>query len=161
MGNNQKINIAKQHFNRAYKSHLSGKIDEAIEDYRESIKYYPTAKAYTFLGWAYSLQGKYEQAIVECLKAVEIDPNYGNPYNDIGSYLISLERSEEAIYWLRQALDKPDYETKHYAYYNLGRIYEKKGDWFGALALFNEALNYDSDYELAQKGVIRITTLLN
>jgi len=26
-----------------------------------------------------------EEATAECLRAIEIDPDFGNPYNDIGS----------------------------------------------------------------------------
>jgi tetratricopeptide (TPR) repeat protein len=29
-----------------------------------------------------------DDAIAECKKAVELDPDLGNPYNDIGAYLI-------------------------------------------------------------------------
>ena len=52
---------------------------------------YPTAEAYTFLGWTYHFQGRIEDAIAECKRAIEVDPEFGNPYNDIGAYLIELE----------------------------------------------------------------------
>ena len=32
--------------------------------------------------------GKLDEAIEECYKAIDRDPDFGNPYNDIGAYLI-------------------------------------------------------------------------
>src|SRR5688500_19484746 len=46
---------------------------------------YPTAEAHTFLGWVYSFQKRYDEAIAECLEAIRVDETLGNPYNDIRS----------------------------------------------------------------------------
>lgn len=157
----EKIALASDYFTRAYDLHLKGKIDDAIKNYILSIECHPTAKAHTYLGWALSLKGKYEDAIDECEVAVELDPEYGNPYNDIGSYLISLKRYDEAISWLERALEISGYELRHYPYYNLGRIYEEKGEWFSARKYYDDALKINPDYELAKSALLRITTLLN
>lgn len=153
--------IATAHFETAYKLHRDGKLEEAIDAYKLSIQYFPTAKAHTFLGWAYSLQGKFEDAISECLIAIELDPDYGNPYNDIGSYLISLNKPDKAVEWLEKAMDAADYEEKYYPFYNLGVIQEKKGDWINAMKSYNQSLLINPDFEAAQSAVLRLTTLLN
>ena len=57
-----------------------------------------------FLGWTYSYQGRLDDAIPECQKAIEVDPEFGNPYNDIGAYLIEQQKHDEAIPWLERAL---------------------------------------------------------
>ena len=62
--------------------------ETAIRLYQASIKVFPTAEAYTFLGWAYSFQGEYDRAVTECPAAIAVDSTSGNPYNDIGSYLL-------------------------------------------------------------------------
>jgi tetratricopeptide (TPR) repeat protein len=87
----------------AYRRQMAGDLDGAIETYRRSIAVWPTAEAHTFLGWTYSFQGRLEEATAECLRAVEIDPDFGNPYNDIGDYLIQQDRLDEAIPWLERA----------------------------------------------------------
>lgn len=161
MAQKDKVEIAEEYFKKAYSAHLKGDLPVAIEAYKISIDYNPTAKAYTFLGWAYSLQGKFDEAIEQCKIAISIDPSYGNPYNDIGSYLISLKKYDEAIDWLEKAIKAPDYEPRHYPYYNLGNIYEKKGDWFTALNYYNESLAIDPNYDSAKTAVIRLTSLLN
>ena len=82
----------------AYQAQMEGDYDRAVELYQSSLELHPTAEAYTFLGWTYHFQGRIEEAIAEC-KRVEVDRT-GNPYNDIGAYLIKLARYEEAIPWL-------------------------------------------------------------
>ena len=66
------------------KHHLRGDLERAIELYTKSLGLYPTAEAYTFHGWAYSFQGRADEAIEECKKAIAVDPTFGNPYNDMG-----------------------------------------------------------------------------
>lgn len=161
MINKEKILLASEYFDKAYKLHLSGNIMAAIEAYKKSIGFYPTPKAHTFLGWAFSLNGSFEEAIEECKIAIELDPDYGNPYNDIGSYLINLGRHDEAIYWLEKAIEAPNYEPRHFPYYNLGRIYEKKGDWYTALKYYSDALENSPDYELAKNAFVRLTAMMN
>lgn len=161
MVDSSRFEIAKDYFNKAYKLQVEGKIDEAIDNYRISIDLYPTAEAHTFLGWAYSMLGKFEDAIDECHIAIEIDVDYGNPYNDIGSYLVTLERYDEAITWFEKAINAPRYLPRHFPYYNLGKIYEKKGNWYKALEYYNDTIKINPDYEPAKKAFIKITTLLN
>lgn len=156
-----KIHLAIEYFNKAYQLHMSGNIKDAIEAYKKSIYYYPTPKAHTFLGWAFSLNGRFEEAIDECKIAIELDPNFGNPYNDIGSYLINMGKYDEAIYWLEKAIEAPDYEPRHFPFYNLGRVYEKKGDWFTALSYYSEALKINPNFELAKNAFIKLTAMLN
>ncbi len=148
-------------FNLAYKFHLGGQIDEAIGYYKRSINNFPTAKAHTFLGWALSLQGKFVEAIDECKAAIELDPDFGNPYNDIGSYLIMLRQYHEAIPWLEKALDAPNYDLRYFALYNLGIVYEKTGDWNAAISFYKDALEINPDYSQAEASLTKLTSLLN
>ena len=73
---------------QAYACQMRKELDEAVELYQESLALFPTAEAHTFLGWTYSFQGRLDEAIAECRKAIALDPDFGNPYNDIGVYLI-------------------------------------------------------------------------
>lgn len=114
-------------------------LDQAVALYRESIALHPTAEAHTFLGWAMSWRGDVQGAIDECKKAIEVDPDFGNPYNDIGAYLIELERHEEAIPWLEKAKLAPRYDPKQFPYMNLSRIYMAKGKMSLAIKELEEA----------------------
>jgi len=122
------------------KHHLRGDVQHAIELYSQSIGLYPTAEAYTFRGWACSSQGRVDEAIEECKKAIAVDPTFGNPYNDIGSYLVRKGKLDEAMEWLEKAKSAPRYEPRHFPYMNLGRIYAKKGMVLRAIREFEGAL---------------------
>lgn len=148
-------------FEEGYQKQIKGKLDEAIQLYRESLELHESAEAHTFLGWAYSMKGQYDQAIEECRRAIEIDPDYGNPYNDIGSYLIERGELDDAIPWLEKATQAARYDNYCYPYYNLGRVWEKKGDWKKALWHYQSALRENSKYTLACRSQNRILALLN
>lgn len=155
------IEQAWQLLQQAYKSQMEGDYDRAVELYKNSLELHPTAEAHTFLGWTYHYQGKIEEAIAECKKAIEVDPDFGNPYNDIGSYLIALGRSDEAIPWLEQAIAAPRYDPRHYPYFNLGRAYYAKGMINRAREYFQEALRIEPRYALARQAVENIRRMVN
>jgi tetratricopeptide (TPR) repeat protein len=140
-------------FHEGYRVQMEGKLEEAVRLYRESIASRPTAEAHTFLGWTYSFQGKYEDAIAECQKAIAVDPDFGNPYNDIGAYLIGLGRLDEAIPWLERATRARRYEAYHYPHFNLGRVYLSKGMLKKALEEFQQALAIEPKYTLARQAI--------
>ena len=146
---------------QAYHEQMSGNLEDAIRLYQASLACYPTAEAHTFLGWSYSFQGRYDEAIAECKKAIGIDPEFGNPYNDIGSYLIHEGQFDAAIPWLEQAIDAPRYEVRHYPHCNLGRIYRAKGLLKKAMAEFEKALGIEPSYPYALQELAELRSLLN
>lgn len=153
--------IAQEIFKKAYELQTAGELNEAIEQYQKSIDIFPTAEAYTFLGWTYSFQHRYEEAINACEEAIKVDPDFGNPYNDIGAYLIELGRSDEAILWLQKATSAKRYDSYCYPHYNLGRIYEQKGRWQDALRSYEDSLKANPNYSLAKKSFNHLKALLN
>lgn len=136
-------------FERGYKHQMRGELADAILLYKRSLEAFPTAEAHTFLGWTYSMMARYEEAIAECEKAIAVDPAFGNPYNDIGAYLIELGQWEEAIPWLEKATAAARYEVPQFAHMNLGRVYEHEGDYETALACYEQALAIDPLYRTA------------
>jgi tetratricopeptide (TPR) repeat protein len=135
----------------AMKHQMAREFDQAIRLYKESIAIYPTADAHTYLGWAYSFQGRLNEAIAQCEIAIELDPEFGNPYNDIGVYLMQQQRLDDAIPWLERAKSATRYEPRHFPYINLGRVYLNKGMIQKALEEFGGALKINpDDHELAQ-----------
>jgi Tfp pilus assembly protein PilF len=148
-------------FQEAYRRQMAGDLEGAIAAYQQSIALYPTAEAHTFLGWTYSFQGRYEEAIAECKEAIAVDADFGNPYNDIGSYLIKLERLDEAVPWLEAAVEARRYEPRHYPHCNLGQVYWKKGMLARAAEEFERALAIAPDYPFARAALDAIRKQLN
>ncbi|HXI65458.1 MAG TPA: tetratricopeptide repeat protein [Gemmatimonadales bacterium] len=148
-------------FERAYQCQLAGDLAGAMQLYQASLAEQPTAEAYTFLGWVYSFERRYDAAIAECKRAIVTDPTFGNPYNDIGCYLMALGRDEEAIPWLRQAMNATRYEAPHFPHVNLARIHEKKGRVLDAVAEYGRALEKLPGYTPALGGLRRLQGKVN
>src|ERR1041385_4979442 len=148
--------LADRFFQEAHRQQMKGELTEAVELYTQSIESYPTAEAHTFLGWTYSMLGRLDDAIDECKRAIEVDPDFGNPYNDIGAYLIQKGELDQAIPWLEQALLAPRYDSYCYPHMNLGRVYEAKRQWLRAKDEYRKALEQKSDYTPAKQGIARI-----
>jgi tetratricopeptide (TPR) repeat protein len=136
----QTLRRATELWRQGYRHQTGGNVDRAIELYRQSIELYPTAEAHTFLGWAMSFQGHLAEATEECLRAIEIDAEFGNPYNDIGVYLMQQDKLDESISWLEKAKQAKRYEPRQFPFLNLGRIYIRQGRWWEALRELEEAV---------------------
>jgi Tfp pilus assembly protein PilF len=161
MANNELKQRAGEYFRRAYEHQQKGEYEEAIELYSHSIEAFPTAEAYTFRGWAYSSQSNYAQAIADCRRAIKIDPDFGNPYNDIGAYLIEQGQWEASIPWFNKALMAPRYESYCFPHFNLGRAYEHKREWSKARQHYLRALQLNAQYGLAYRALRRLQAMWN
>jgi Tfp pilus assembly protein PilF len=148
-------------FCKAYEHQIAGELGAAIVNYKKSIEIHPTAEAHTFLGWTYGFLERFDQAIGECRRAIELDPELGNPYNDIGAYLIEKGCFDEAAEYLERALGAKRYETPYFAHYNLGRVWEGKGDRPRAIRSYRRALKENPDYRLARIALWKIGGFFN
>jgi Tfp pilus assembly protein PilF len=145
----------------AYGHQMKGEFDQAIALYRQSIAAHPTAEAHTFLGWALSFQGRLDEAMRECFRAIEIDPDFGNPYNDIGVYLMQQEHLDEAVPWLEKAKRATRYEPRQFPYMNLARIFTKQGKWWDALRELEAAVRAAPDARDAHRALHELRARLN
>ena len=152
---------ASQLFLEAYRQQMNGELEKAVELYQKSIEIFPTAEAHTFLGWTYSFTGDYDRAIAECRRAIELDPDFGNPYNDIGAYLIEKGQLNEAIPWLEKATCARRYENPEFPYCNLGRIWELKHDIPRALRAYQKALEMKPSHPAARAAIHRLKARFN
>lgn len=103
-------------------------LETSREAYAASLAMAPSAEAYTFRGWVESFRGRYQEAIEDCERAIEVDPTLGNPYNDIGCYLLELGEFDEAEDWFHQAAEAQRYQAPHYPYLNLARVHLHRGE---------------------------------
>jgi len=138
-----------------------GQVQQAIELFDESIAARPTAEGYTFRGWALSYLGRLDEATEDCKRAIELDPDFGNPYNDIGVYLMQQGRLDEAIPWLERAKQARRYEPRHYPFTNLGAVYERKGRWRDAMREYEGALQIEPRHLPARRALARLRAQTN
>jgi len=152
---------AKQLFQEAYDAQLACDYDRAIELYKRSIETYPTAEAHTFLGWVYSFEQRYDEAIAECLEAIRVDETLGNPYNDIGSYLLAKGDNYGCVRWFKRALLAPRYESYAFPHFNLGRVYEARRRFLDAARHYGLALEEKPEFAEAAVALRRMQAKLN
>jgi|ERR1035438_790336 tetratricopeptide (TPR) repeat protein len=141
---------------KAHQLHMKGELDKAIGLYTKSIEIFPTAEAYTFRGWARSFEKDFASAIEDCHRAIDLDPEFGNPYNDIGAYYLEQGEPDEAIPWLHMALKAKRYESYCFPQFNLGRVFEAKGQFDKSLEHYRHALEENPTYAPAAKAVERV-----
>jgi tetratricopeptide (TPR) repeat protein len=144
-----------------YELQAQGLWAEAMACYRRSIETYPSAEAHTFLGWVYSFLKLYDEAIVECRLAIALDPDYGNPYNDIGAYLMELGDDYAAVPWFERALRARRYDARSFPHFNLGRINERRGQWRQAIECYRRAERENANHEMAKMARVRLQARLN
>jgi tetratricopeptide (TPR) repeat protein len=148
-------------FRRAFEAQQVEDYEEAISLYKLSIAAYPTAEAHTFLGWVYSFQRRYDEAIEECLEAIRIDETFGNPYNDIGSYLVAQGDLYNSVKWFKRALLAPRYESYAFPHMNLARVYEQRGRLLEAARHYGLALEQEPGYTQAANALRKLQARLN
>ena len=152
---------AREFWQRGTAKLLSGELQEAVALFTRSLEAHPTAEAYTFRGWAYSFEGRLAEAILECQKAIATDPAFGNPYNDIGAYLIQKGDMHGAVPWLERAIRAKRYECYFYPHFNLGRVYEHQGQLIRAMNCYKAAWDLNRNYQEAMNGFRRIQARLS
>lgn len=100
-------------------------------------------------------------AIAECKKALALDPEFGNPWNDIGAYLIELGDPQQAIPYHERGPGTRRDNSHEFAYVNLGRAYVLLGRFDEAIEAFKWALDIDPTYQPARDALISLIARFN
>lgn len=129
---------------------------KAKDFFAKAINLKETPEALTLLAWVQSLLGNTEDAKKLCLKAIEIDPGYGPPYNDLGIFLMEEGSYEESLKWFEKAKKSIDYQNREYPYINSGRVYMKIKKYDQALNQLQMALTLVPTHQVLHKTVERL-----
>lgn len=106
-----------KYFKACRSNFFLGKYDLAVENGLEAKSpFFKTVRdgdpVELFLGMAYQMTGKGEQALQEFEKGLVIHPNNARIFNAIGSYQTSIKNYSKAIEYLKRGLElKPEYIT--------------------------------------------------
>ncbi len=114
--------------------------DEALESFERAKSFKETAEILTLIAWVHSILGNNEKSKSLCIKAIGLDPDYGPPYNDLGSLLLAEGQLEESLKWFSLAKKASKYQNKEYPYINSGRALLMKGKNREALEEFEKAI---------------------
>jgi tetratricopeptide (TPR) repeat protein len=117
-------NPVKELFEQATLAYSQKEYDKSIQLYEQIIKIYPNfAPAYNYMGLAHKAKPETNLSSITWMfeKAIEITPDYVDPYDNLGKIYYSLgdfDKAEE--YELKALAIKPDFPTAHLT---LGWIY--------------------------------------
>ncbi|MBK22793.1 MAG: hypothetical protein CME70_02210 [Halobacteriovorax sp.] len=141
---------------------------KALNLFNRALNYVETAEVLTLLGWTYSLMEDLEQAKSYCLRAIQVDENYGPPYNDLGTYLLNDGQIDESLKWFDLAKKAINYQNREYPYINAGRAWMLKKNLTRALDEFSKALSLapyneelHSTVEKLKKSIHKSTDKIN
>ncbi len=129
---------------------------ESMREYQRAIELKPNyATAHQWLGNDSLVSyGRFDEAIAEGKRAVELDPLSPVINADLGVTFYLARRYDDAVEQLQKTLTIDP--TFFYAHYNLGTALQLKGNLTGAIAEYEKAkqLSYDS-YVLALLGAAK------
>jgi len=110
----------------------------------QQILRYSFARSHYILGVGYTERQEIEQAAHEYLLALNIDPNYGEAWNNLGRLYFTAGQLDQAeICWTKAVEAKP---TLAEAHNNLGSFFAAKEDFVSAAAAFTRAAELQRDY---------------
>jgi len=98
------------------------------------------------LATAYDQRGLSSEALAHYQKALALKPDFPEALNALGAYYAARGQYDLAEPCFQKALANPFYETPHLALYNLGLVYEKKGDLETALKQYQQAVRFQPAY---------------
>jgi tetratricopeptide (TPR) repeat protein len=138
-------NLAEAHNALAMVLFLYLDISGSIPEFKRAIALNPNyATAHHWYGFnPLSTLGRFDEAIAESKRAVELDPLSPVINSDLGSNLMVARRYDEAIAQLRKTLEiDPTFSLAHGA---LGEALQFKGDLPGAIAEYTKAQELGAD----------------
>ena len=126
------------HNARGLEQFSKGKVEQAVREYAEAIRAYPSlAAAHNNLGSAHFAAGRFAEAAASFRRAAEIDQNYGQALFNLALAEIKLGREKEAGDALTAAAR---------AYHASGDTHLKAGRLKEAEEAFRGMLQIDPDY---------------
>lgn len=100
-----------------------------------------------FKGVQYDDQGKYEQAINEFTKAIELNPGYADIYNKRGLSYYNQEKYDQAIGDYNKAIEINSKYVE--AFNNRGIVYYQQEQYDQAISNYTKAIEIDPTYAKA------------
>ncbi|HEX4637898.1 MAG TPA: tetratricopeptide repeat protein [Chthoniobacterales bacterium] len=131
-------------------------LPRSVREFQRAIELQPgSATAHHWYGNGPLIAlGRFEEAIAEGKKSVELDPLSPVINADYGVTLYQARRYDEAAAQLRKTLEFDP--TFFYTHYNLGIVLQLKGDLSGAIAEYEKAKQLSDDpYVLALWGAAK------
>ncbi len=137
------------HFLYGSSLYWSGKVDDAMSEYREGLRLNPKeALGYQLLGIAWGWKGDISQAQENFERAAALNPYKADTHMNLGSTYMAQKKWDKALDEYRRAVELAPREPLYH--YQLGTLYDLMGRDAQAEASYKKALHYFVRYEDAQ-----------
>ena len=132
--------------------YTQGQLQQALSKATQMLERFPNSVVlYNIAGASNAGLMQFDAAINNYKKALKINPDYPDAYNNMGNALKDKGDLEAAIESYKQALKiKPDYAQ---AYNNMGIALKGKGDLEAAIESYKQALKIKPDYAQAYNNM--------
>jgi tetratricopeptide (TPR) repeat protein/S1-C subfamily serine protease len=118
--------------------------DEGLAAITQAITLAPRALWYLNRGILYHNQQKYNLALADYTKAIELNPNYAKAYNNRGTLYDDQQKYELALADYNQAIELNRNNAQ--AYYNRGNLYYELQKYDLALSDYNKAIDINPNF---------------
>ena len=132
-----------------------GKVQQAFVEFQHAYELNPQNKEALYaIGIIYLLDfDEIPKAIDFFQKAVKIDPNYAEAYNNLGYAHAKMGKFDAAIPFYKKAVSNLLYATPEMAFVNMGRAYYRLGRYDEASAAYKEAIKRAPNFDLPYLGL--------
>lgn len=121
-----------------------GQLTDAIQTYQRAVELNPVdVEAHHTLGVLFTQVEEIEQAQLHFDKVVSLNPSHFNALYELGHIYTDKQDYMRALYYFKEATK----QTQHHPYLlsNMAYVLFKLGDMEGAVAAYNDALEYGTD----------------
>ena len=134
------------HFLYGASLYWSGKVDDAMSEYREGLRLAPnSAMGYQLLGIAWGWKGDIAQAQENFERAAQLDPYKADTHMNLGSTYGAQKKFDKALDEYRRAVELAPREALYH--YQLGMLYDFLGRDAQAEESYKKALKHFDRYE--------------
>lgn len=146
----------------AYLYNLKGLMHMSLRQYTEAEKALRTgiklAPNWLYphhnLGMMFTYVYKYDSALHYLDKALKLDSNYQTTFGGIAYMYTAKGENQTALTWVKKGLEKDP--TDPYLWSQQGYLYYYMKEWDKALASFHQSIHFDSTFNYAYEGALRV-----
>jgi tetratricopeptide (TPR) repeat protein len=110
--------------------------------------------SYYALGMVYDMMGKLNDAEKYYKEAIDIDSDFSDAYNSLGTVYMKQKKWKEALKTFQKTLQNKMYATPNITYVNIGDVYLNLEDYPKAIESYRDAKRYaNQDYIIYRLGM--------
>lgn len=122
----------------------NGEYQDRILFFEQTVRHAPwSSRAYNQLGLAYRAVGKIQEAERAFWKAIQLEPNEGIPYMNLGDLALRKKDFEKTAAYYQKGLQLMPKDSA--ALYGFGVLHGMKGEWKEALSFYEKAIQNDPE----------------